>query len=137
MKRFRVARVLCAALIVALSGCAASGLQPTTSSMPLEREQMPPQYRVFYDALQDDGDWTLIEPYGWVFRPHVNFVAWSPYEYGFWVPSDAYGWVWISTEPFGWATYHYGQWMYDPYQGWVWIPGLDWGPAWVNWEMSA
>ena len=53
---------------------------------------------------QDDGDWTLIEPYGYVFRPHVNFVAWSPYQYGFWAPSDVYGWVWISAEPFGWAT---------------------------------
>jgi len=137
MIRSRVTLVAYAALIAVLSGCAAAGLEPTTSSMPIERQNMPPQYRVFYDALEGEGDWTLIEPYGYVFRPHVNFVAWHPYEYGFWVPSDVYGWVWISTETFGWATYHYGQWMYDDYQGWVWIPGLDWGPAWVNWEMSA
>ena len=42
--------------------------------------------------------------------------------------------MWISAESFGWATYHYGNWMYDRYQGWVWIPGLDWGPAWVDWQ---
>jgi hypothetical protein len=104
--------------------------------MPIARAALAPEYRVFYDTLQEDGDWTLIEPWGYVFRPRVNFVAWSPYENGFWVPSDVYGWVWISTETFGWATYHYGRWLYDDYQGWVWIPGIDWGPAWVSWEVT-
>src|SRR5580765_5040669 len=136
MNRF-ASRALLFTVLALLCGCAAAGLQPTQSAMPLERQLMDPQYRVFYDALEGEGDWTLIEPYGYVFRPHVNFVAWTPYEYGFWVPSDVYGWVWISTEPFGWATYHYGQWMYDSFQGWVWIPGLDWGPAWVTWETTS
>lgn len=134
----RVARLAFAlGVAFALGSCAAtSGYQPSPYNMPIERASLRPEYRVFYDALQGEGDWTLIEPFGYVFRPDVNFVAWSPYEQGFWVPSDVYGWVWISTEPFGWATYHYGRWMYDTFQGWVWIPGSEWAPAWVSWEMA-
>jgi hypothetical protein len=78
----------------------------------------------------------LIEPYGYLFRPRTAFHDWRPYEEGFWAPTDAYGWVWISNEPFGWATYHYGRWAYDEYQGWVWKPGLEWAPAWVDWRAN-
>jgi hypothetical protein len=114
--------------------CAAGNLVPAEESMPAARAGLLPEYRLFYDALQDYGDWTLIEPYGYVFRPYANVIGWRPYEDGYWAPSDLYGWVWISAESFGWATYHYGNWLYDRYQGWVWIPGLDWGPAWVDWQ---
>jgi hypothetical protein len=94
---------------------------------------LAPAYRAFYDALEGQGDWVLIEPYGWVFRPRVNFTAWRPYQQGWWEPSEMYGWVWISTDDFGWITDHYGSWFYDDYQGWVWQPGPVWGPAWVGW----
>ncbi len=102
-------------------------------AMPAARIGLPPAYRPFYDELESYGDWTLIEPYGWVFRPAVNFVAWRPYQEGWWEPSDVYGWIWNSTEPFGWITYHYGSWLYDNYQGWVWQPGGLWAPSWVAW----
>jgi hypothetical protein len=129
-----VARI--ALLLVALSplGCATGGLTPVSNPMPAARAGLAGPYRVFYDALVDYGEWTLIEPYGYVFRPNVSFIGWQPYEYGFWVPNDTFGWVWISSEPFGWATYHYGSWMFDRYEGWVWLPGLDWGPAWTDWQ---
>ncbi len=94
---------------------------------------MRPEHRVFYDMLEGQGDWVLIEPYGYAFRPDVNFVAWRPYENGYWVPSDAWGWVWVSTDEFGWATDHYGRWIDDRFQGWVWIPDVVWAPAWVQW----
>lgn len=90
-------------------------------------------YRAFFDALEGQGDWELIEPYGYVFRPRVNFTAWRPYQQGWWEPSELYGWVWISSDDFGWITDHYGSWFYDAYQGWVWQPGPVWGPAWVGW----
>jgi hypothetical protein len=90
-------------------------------------------YRAFYDALEGQGDWVLIEPYGWVFRPRVNFDSWRPYQQGWWEPSDVFGWVWNSSDDFGWITDHYGSWFYDGYQGWVWQPGPVWGPAWVAW----
>jgi hypothetical protein len=114
--------------------CATVGLTPLQDSMPAARAGLSPEYRLFYDALEDYGDWTLIEPVGYVFRPYGNAAGWRPYQYGYWAPSDVYGWVWISAEPYGWATYHYGEWFFDRFQGWVWMPGLDWGPAWVSWE---
>jgi Family of unknown function (DUF6600) len=127
---------LCLGLVLAasLASCATVDLVPADVSMPAARAALAPDVRFFYDALADEGDWILIEPFGYVFRPRVNFVSWRPYEQGFWVPSDVYGWTWISTEPFGWATYHYGQWIYDRFDGWVWIPGSEWGPAWVAWQ---
>lgn len=138
--------VLAAALALAAlaSSCAVHDAQdslgpsvydapPAAESMPSAKIGLPPQYRVFHDELAEYGDWTLIEPYGWCFRPAVNFVAWRPYGQGWWEPSDSYGWIWNSNEPFGWITYHYGAWFYDRFQGWVWQPGPVWGPAWVAW----
>jgi hypothetical protein len=123
--------------VVAIAGCAAGSYSPdVTPSMPAPRQALRAEYRFFYDALSDYGDWILIEPYGYLFRPDVNFVAWRPYTEGYWVPTDIYGWVWVSSEPFGWATYHYGQWGYDRFQGWVWQPGANWGPAWVDWRAT-
>ncbi len=135
-------------LAITLSGCAVSGGGSSLSSSappPLAdrawnspiRENMQPEYRVFYDMLDGLGDWALIEPYGYVFRPDVNFVAWEPYTNGYWVPSDTWGWVWVSADPFGWATDHYGRWMNDRFQGWVWVPGVQWAPAWVQWVGDA
>ncbi len=97
------------------------------------RIALPAEYRPFYDALVDEGDWTLVEPYGYCFRPRVNFTAWRPYQDGWWEPSDTFGWIWNTDEPFGWVTYHYGAWFYDEYQGWLWQPGTIWGPSWVAW----
>ncbi len=105
--------------------------------MPIARLGLAPEHRIFYDTLVDYGDWILIEPHGYVFRPRIAFESWNPYADGFWVPTEIYGWVWISREPFGWATYHYGRWLADPFQGWVWAPGTDWGPGWVTWTGSS
>jgi hypothetical protein len=118
------------------AGCASSGFVPETRTMPAARSALRPEYRLFYDALIDYGDWVLIEPHGFVFRPRVDFNSFRPYGDGFWAPSDPWGWVWISAEPFGWATYHYGYWFRDSFQGWVWSPGINWGPAWVTWELA-
>ncbi|MGH7740442.1 MAG: DUF6600 domain-containing protein [Candidatus Eiseniibacteriota bacterium] len=133
MFRRLIVILLAGAIACSSLACGIAGLTPAPVSMPAARAGLLPEYRFFYDALADDGDWILIEPFGWVFRPHVNFVAWRPYQSGFWAPSDIYGWTWISAESFGWATDHYGRWVYDDFQGWVWVPGLSWGPAWVSW----
>jgi hypothetical protein len=132
-----IVRLLLLGSLVASSGCAVTGGSGNAPpAMPAARVSLRPEYRLFYDALVDHGDWVLIEPFGYVFRPRVDFVSWRPYSNGFWVPSDVYGWVWVSAESFGWATEHYGRWLWDEYQGWVWIPGLDWGPAWVSWQLG-
>jgi hypothetical protein len=136
----RTLPLLLLALALPLGSCAlpdGAGTSAATAysppPQPAARVGLAPQYRVFHDELADEGDWVLIEPYGWCFRPRVNFVAWRPYQDGYWELSDYYGWVWNSQEPFGWITYHYGDWFYDDYQGWVWRPGPAWGPAWVAW----
>jgi hypothetical protein len=123
------APALAAGVLLALLqlSCATTGMTPDPVSMPAARAGLRPQYRVFYDELVDYGDWILIEPYGFVFRPRTRFNSWSPYYDGFWSPSDNYGWVWVSAEPYGWATYHYGRWLNDDYQGWVWVPGARLG----------
>jgi hypothetical protein len=128
-----------AGLIAAgISSCAVDGGVrdaggPALASMPAAKLGLPPPLRVFYDELEPYGDWVLVEPYGWLFRPRVNTVAWRPYRDGRWEPSYSYGWVWQADEPFGWITDHYGFWLHDEFQGWVWQPYGAWAPSWVAW----
>lgn len=132
----RLLIVLAVPLIAAQLSCAATGFTPDARSMPAARAALRPEHQIFYDALLDYGDWILVEPYGHLFRPKVDLNAWRPYRDGFWVPTDSFGWVWASAEPFGWATYHYGTWINDSYEGWLWRPGSEWAPAWVDWRAS-
>jgi hypothetical protein len=134
--RHPLLRLMAVLLALVQTSCASMNLVPAQHSMPAARASLLPEYRIFYDTLQDYGDWTLIEPFGFVFRPRATIANWQPYGDGFWVPTDLYGWVWLSSEPFGWATYHYGQWFYDSFQGWCWVPGVDWAPAWVDWRVT-
>src|SRR5512138_3799115 len=98
----RLPRVLLL-LLLSVGGCAVSGGPALTPPpQPAARIALRPEYRVFYDALSDYGDWVLIEPWGYVFRPRVDFGVWRPYTNGFWAASDVYGWVWVSSESFGW-----------------------------------
>ncbi len=88
---------------------------------------------VFYDELDEGGDWFEHPEWGYVWRPPVR-ADWRPYTRGRWIYTDDYGWFWDSQEPWAWAVYHYGRWAYDDYAGWIWIPGRHWGPAWVAWR---
>src|SRR5512134_570371 len=71
--------------------------------------------------LRDYGDWVYSEEYGWVWQPRVA-AGWEPYYYGRWTWVSPYGWTWVGYEPWGWYPYHYGWWASDPYWGWVWAP---------------
>jgi hypothetical protein len=71
--------------------------------------------------LRDYGEWVNSQEYGYVWRPRVS-AGWSPYYYGRWDWISPYGWTWISYEPWGWYPYHYGYWYTDPIFGWVWYP---------------
>ena len=92
-------------------------------------------YGLFYDSLEDHGDWFETPDYGYIFQPQVVIQdnSWRPYTRGRWVCSDR-GWLWVSEEPFGWATYHYGRWVLLAGRGWCWVPGGEWAPAWVAWR---
>lgn len=88
----------------------------------------------FVERLGRHGRWVTVATYGQVWVPSGVAAGWRPYSLGHWVYTDAYGWTWVSDEPFGWATYHYGRWVFLEPQGWVWVPGTVWGPAWVMWR---
>ena len=144
MKRHNIFPVLqllpCLALLTVASCAVNGGVGGTEAQAPPSRAPMlaarlglAPSLRPFFDELQEYGDWVLVEPQGWVFRPRVNTVAWRPYQDGHWEPSYSFGWVWESNEPFGWITDHYGFWFHDDFQGWVWKPYGAWAPSWVAW----
>lgn len=97
----------------------------------------------YYDAnvwgaeeLDAYGDWTYVNDYGWIWRPHVtvinNYNNWAPYRYGHWTWCPPYGWTWVGDEPWGWAPYHYGRWVYyNNY--WCWAPrgyGYNYRRSW-------
>ncbi|MDF1600188.1 hypothetical protein PZ895_10425 [Mesorhizobium sp. YIM 152430] len=89
---------------------------------------------VFFDRLAPHGRWARHGSHGYVFVPAGVGRDWRPYTQGHWAYTDAYGWYWVSDEPFGWATYHYGRWGYSRSYGWYWVPGNVWAPAWVTWR---
>jgi hypothetical protein len=83
-----------------------------------EKAKIPPA--AAYE-LREYGDWVQTPEYGYVWRPRVA-KGWSPYYYGRWEWVSPYGWTWIAYEPWGWYPYHYGYW-YNHYSfGWVWYP---------------
>lgn len=88
---------------------------------------------IFYDDLEDDGEWLRHRHYGLVWRPYDISTGWQPYVEGHWIWT-AGGWYWESDEPWANITYHYGRWVYTDNLGWVWCPGNEWAPAWVTWR---
>jgi len=131
MKRV-LARSLCLALLVALTGCTASyGQSEMRASVRSPGSQISVSY--FYESLSPYGEWFQEPSYGWCWTPYDVSAEWRPYSDGHWEYSD-YGWSWASNEPWGWASYHYGRWFFDDSYGWVWVPGTEWAPAWVAWR---
>jgi hypothetical protein len=139
MRRLVLLGMLAPVLGVALlSGCVVYDVpatHPAPYPPPAPPSPPPPsvETRFFYDALDPDGDWLYLQPYGWVWAPNAVDPFWRPYTVGQWVWTD-WGWTWVSTERWGWATYHYGRWVRADLHGWVWIPGDVWGPGWVAWR---
>ena len=98
------------------------------------------------EELDAYGDWSYVNDYGWLWRPHVtvinNYVNWAPYRHGTWTWIWPYGWTWVGYEPWGWAPYHYGRWVYyNNY--WAWCPRSYyhrnrswWRPALVAFHIS-
>lgn len=75
-----------------------------------------------YRDLDRYGEWVDTSDYGTVWRPTVVVDDWAPYRYGYWSWRGAYGWTWVSYEPWGWAPYHYGRWVHVKRYNWVWVP---------------
>src|SRR6266849_1743353 len=66
--------------------------------------------------------------YGYGWRPFGVGFGWSPFTDGQWILDPAYGWTWVSYQPWGWAPYHYGGWLFDAScGGWFYSPPLLYG----------
>jgi hypothetical protein len=97
----------------------------------------PSAYQQFESALDPYGTWLDDPNYGrvWVPSPEEVGSDFEPYETGGqWVPSNDYGFTWVSDWDWGWGPFHYGRWACLNGSMWAWVPGTIWGPAWVNWR---
>jgi hypothetical protein len=94
---------------------------------------LPSDLGDYEEELDQNGQWTYEQPYGYVWTPYGIDDDWRPYMYGHWSWYAGLGWNWISSEPWGWSVYHYGRWHWRFGLGWYWIPQNHWGPAWVHW----
>jgi hypothetical protein len=98
---------------------------------------LPEELHAYSKEFDDNGSWTYVQTYGYVWRPAVAVsVGWAPYRIGRWVWMGG-DYVWISYEPWGWVPYHYGRWVFVVSIGWCWVPPLAgavyWGPGYVGW----
>ena len=85
--------------------------------------QYVPQGVYGAEDLDQYGNWVDSPDYGYVWRPNVA-PGWAPYSSGRWVWEDWYGWTWVSYDPWGWAPFHYGRWFWAANNGWCWYPGV-------------
>ncbi len=99
--------------------------------------RLPAELEDFEAELEQNGDWTWMNPYGWVWTPGGVGPYWRPYYNGSWTWLSLGGWAWLPYDPWGWVTFHYGRWGWQMGLGWYWIPGTIWGPAWVGWWWGA
>ncbi|MBN2363927.1 hypothetical protein JXL83_07325 [candidate division WOR-3 bacterium] len=103
-----------------------------TASSP-SRAYVPKNIENSSQTLDENGTWIYVSSHGYCWKPKPAHVNWKPYYDGEWVWTSAWGWTWVSYEPWGWWTYHYGYWVYSNSWGWIWVPGARWYPARVVW----
>ena len=95
--------------------------EPAPETTLTEAEQNAGIPQAAATELREYGEWVQTSEYGYVWRPYVA-DGWSPYYYGRWTWVYPYGWNWVGYEPWGWWPYHYGGWVSYPAYGWVWCP---------------
>ncbi|HJT70714.1 MAG TPA: FecR family protein [Terriglobales bacterium] len=75
------------------------------------------------------GSFTNVPGYGMMWQPFFAGVNWDPFMDGAWAFDPAFGYLWVSSYPWGWTPYHYGSWAFIPQHGWMWRPGGTWSPS--------
>jgi hypothetical protein len=97
---------------------------------------LPPALNVYSGDFDEYGRWVNTSDYGYVWTPGSVAKTWAPYRSGRWVWMNG-DYVWISYEPWGWAPYHYGRWAFSAGIGWCWVPpaanAVFWAPGFVAW----
>ncbi len=96
---------------------------------------LPEELAPYGPDFDQYGQWVSTPDYGYVWAPSV-VDDWAPYSSGYWGWIGA-GYVWMPCEPWGWAPFHYGRWIYAHPFGWGWVPPRRghacWGPGYVGW----
>lgn len=97
---------------------------------------LPGELDPYAYEFDEYGKWVSTSDYGYVWTPTVVSVGWAPYRFGrwTWIGGD---YIWVSYDPWGWAPYHYGRWAFVASFGWCWVPpvrgAVYWGPGFVAW----
>lgn len=87
-----------------------------------------PYYVPGFADLYTYGAFSSCGAYGYGWRPFGAGLGWSPFTNGQWVMDPAFGWTWVSFQPWGWAPYHYGGWLFDAScGGWFYSPPVLYG----------
>ncbi|HEY0796353.1 MAG TPA: DUF6600 domain-containing protein [Acidisarcina sp.] len=84
-----------------------------------------------WSDLDQYGDWYSVPQYGNVWAPRGVDLSWDPYGSGYWAYYPSYGYVWVSSNPWGWLPYRCGRWSYFDGFGWGWLPG-NCGNEWIT-----
>jgi len=87
-----------------------------------------PYYAPGFADLYTYGAFSSCGAYGYGWRPFGVGLGWSPFTNGQWFMDPAFGWTWVSYQPWGWAPYHYGGWLFDSScGGWFYSPPVLYG----------
>jgi hypothetical protein len=87
-----------------------------------------PYYAPGFADLYTYGAFSSCGAYGYGWRPFGVGLGWSPFTNGQWFMDPAFGWTWVSYQPWGWAPYHYGGWLFDTScGGWFYSPPVLYG----------
>ena len=80
------------------------------------------------------GNWYSMPGYGMGWMPAGVSAGWDPFASGYWGYYPAFGYTFISSNPWGWMPYHCGAWNYFNNSGWMWFPGnCGWGAYGSGW----
>lgn len=117
-----------------------SHVSPATAQFDaMVPDQKPIPIEAFYEVLRDYGTWIETDRYGTLFCPHPDVlgVDFQPFSRGHWTMTE-HGWTFVSNSKISWVTDHYGRWVETGlvHCNWAWLPGSEWGPAWVEWQVS-
>ena len=88
-------------------------------------------YGYGFSDLNYYGGYQNVPGYGMLWQPYFTGVGWSPFADGAWSWYPGFGYMFVSSYPWGWLPYRYGNWMFVPGFGWMWQPG-----AWNSWTMA-
>lgn len=96
---------------------------------------LPSELNVYASSFDQDGSWSYMAPYGYVWYPAVA-ATWRPYYDGRWRFYGGYGWTFIGRHGrWAYPTHHYGRWGLNAGR-WYWVPSRGWSAAWVHWAVA-